>query len=261
MPSEPRVPRRSQPNDPKVGRLNRNDHPKQFLGFSPGSFALPAAVRRPEAKRSSAGLSRPQKDQPAEARRPGPTALSSLGGSRRCTRGGAQGQDHCDGARRGPPVSPSQRELVPGQPRAIRSGCECAGACAPIPALGRMCTGLRAPRPCASQIITLGTCSLHWGAVFRCRKEARGPSSIAFKHSGLCPSLLSKMRAERERVKEAGTRERKRVKGKRGGEKKESGVDERDRESKQARRAGGWGKTSGSSLCFSCLLINRCGGL
>lgn len=51
LPPEPRVPRHSQPNDPKVGRLDRNDHPKQFLGFSPGSFALPAAARRPEAKR------------------------------------------------------------------------------------------------------------------------------------------------------------------------------------------------------------------
>ena len=49
------------------------------------------------------------------------------------------------------------------------------------------------------------------------------------------------MRAERERVKEAGTRERKRVKGKRGGEKKrERGRRERQRKqaSKASRRLG-----------------------
>lgn len=79
----------------------------------PRSCCLCQASRR---RRSSAGLSRPQKDQPAEARRPGPTAPSGLGGSRRCTGGGAEGQDPCDETRRAPPGSPA-----PGPPARSRA--------------------------------------------------------------------------------------------------------------------------------------------
>ena len=52
-------------------------------------------------------VSRLQKDQPTEAWRPGPTTPSGLGGSWRCTRGEAEGQNHCDATRRAPPGSPA----------------------------------------------------------------------------------------------------------------------------------------------------------
>ena len=143
------------------------------------------------------------------------------------------------------PYLPEESFLVPGQLRAlqrvrVRACSACVRVCVRACAQSARIASVGALRTCACMcahmcvrahlqaLIPVGTRHLYWGDVFRCRKQAGSPSSIALKH-------ILKMRTKRRQRKKGRERERGKEEG-RGREKKEKERKERGKEGGRIKR-------------------------